>query len=143
MFQHHPGANFEERAWGHVKQWTTRAPMLALTNPDPALAFPAGTQLQPKVFVRNTSNKSYTANVRFNWYSGISFGKSGPSPIALNPHETRLIDVAALQKENVLPMEARWTSVILSAPTQPNELMAVAASYDKSLRYGAQTPFND
>lgn len=143
MFQHHPLAKFQERAWGGVRQWTTRAPMLALANPDPALAFPLGTQLQPKVFVRNASAKGYTADIRFNWYSGTSSGKSGITSIALKPHETRLVDVLAFQSQGLLPMDARWSSVIVSAPVQPDELTAVAASYDTTLRYGTQTPFND
>jgi hypothetical protein len=115
MFQHHPLAKFEERAWGGVRQWTTRAPMLALTNPDPALGFPAGTQLQPKVFVRNASGKGYTADIRFNWFSGTTTGRSGLTSIPLKPHETRLIDVSAFQSQGLLPMDARWSSVIISA----------------------------
>jgi hypothetical protein len=36
-----------------------------------------------------------------------------------------------------------WSQVTLTTDTQPEEVVAVAASYDDSLRYGAQTPFSD
>ena len=48
-----------------------------------------------------------------------------------------------MQEQNIIPTDAKWASVIISAPVKPDEFMAVAASYDKTLRYGAQTPFND
>jgi hypothetical protein len=51
--------------------------------------------------------------------------------------------VAALQTQKLLPADAHWASVIISAPVQPDDLMAVATSYDHSGRYGAQTPFSD
>jgi len=142
-FERHPDSKFEERSWGGVKQWTIRAPMLALTSPDPALALPSGAKLEPKVFVRNASAKSYTADIRFNWYSGSSSGKTAPMPIPLQAHETKLIDVAALQAQKTIPSDASWSSVLISAPIQPEELVAVAASFDKTLHYGTQTPFND
>lgn len=49
----------------------------------------------------------------------------------------------ALQKNQVIPVEAHWASVELTSAGRPNDLMATAASYDSTLRYGAQTPFND
>ena len=42
MFDQGPTANLEERDYAHTKVWTLRAPMLALSHPDPALAFPGG-----------------------------------------------------------------------------------------------------
>jgi len=51
--------------------------------------------------------------------------------------------LAALQAPKLIPADAHWAAVILSGPMQPDELMAVAASFDQTLRYGAQTPFND
>ena len=54
MFDQSPNTSLEERDYARTKVWTLRAPMLALTNPDPALAFPEGTTLQPQLFVRNT-----------------------------------------------------------------------------------------
>src|SRR5215469_12418472 len=120
-----------------------RAPMRALSNPDPALAFPAGTTLQPKVFIRNASGKAVTAHLRFNWRSATGSGRTSPLDLAFKANETRLVDVAALQAQKLLPSDANWASVILSAPVLPDELLAVAASYDQTGRYGAQTPFSD
>jgi hypothetical protein len=143
MFDRNPDSTFAERSWGGVKEWTTRAPMLALSDPDPTLGFPAGTTLQPKVLVRNTSAKTYTAHIRFNWRSAVTTGKSAPIELKFRPNETRSVDVAALQAQKLLPADAHWAAVIISAPVQPDDLMAVATSYDHSGRYGAQTPFND
>ncbi len=51
--------------------------------------------------------------------------------------------MAALQDGKTLPQNAQWSSVILTTNALPGEVVAVAASYDQSLRYGAQTPFSD
>jgi hypothetical protein len=53
------------------------------------------------------------------------------------------VDVKALQDDRTIPKEANWASIVLVTDCAPDDLMAVAASYDKSLRYGAQTPFSD
>jgi hypothetical protein len=47
MFRHDPSSTLFSRSFGGVKEWTTRAPMLALSDPDLALGLPAGTTLQP------------------------------------------------------------------------------------------------
>jgi len=143
MFRHDPRTTLFSRSFDGMKEWTTRAPMLALSDPDPALGFPVGTTLQPKVFIRNPSGKSYTAHIRFNWRSATASGKSAPLDLPFKANETRVIDVDALQAQKLLPADAYWASVILSAPVLPDELLAVAASYDQSGRYGAQTPFSD
>ena len=67
---------------------------------------------------------------------------AGPS-FRLGGFETHQVDVAALQASQVLPKDAVWTSVILATNGLPEEVVALAASYDKTLRYGAQTPFSD
>ena len=100
MFRHDPSTTLLSRSFGGVKEWTTRAPMLALSNPDPALGFPAGTTLQPKVFIRNASNKAVTAHLRFNWRSATTSGKTAPVDLAFKPNETKLVDVASLQAQN-------------------------------------------
>jgi len=143
MFQHDPSTTLLSRSFGGVKEWTARAPMLALSTPDPALGFPAGTKLQPKVFIRNTSSKTLTAHLRFNWRSATTSGKSTPLDLPLKANETQVIDVTALQAQKLLPADANWAAVILSASVLPDELLAVAASYDETGRYGAQTPFSD
>ncbi len=126
-----------------VKTWTTRAPMLALASPDPGLGFPQGTVLQPEIFVRNTTAAPVAADLRFNWRSDANSGSAVGPTLQLAPYETRLVDVAALQKNQVIPVEAHWASVELASSGRPNDIMATAASYDGTLRYGTQTPFND
>lgn len=143
MFKHDPGIALSSRTFGGVTEWTTRAPMLALSNPDPALGFPAGTTLQPKVFIRNASTKTVTAHLRFNWRSATASGKGAPIDLAFKANETQVVDVAALQSQKLLPADANWASVILSASVLPDELLAVAASYDQTGHLGAQTPFSD
>jgi len=143
MFDHDPTTKLEERDFAKTSTWTTRAPMLALSNPDPALAFPPGTILRPQLFVRNATGKAIDASLRFNWRDGSRAGSAPGLDISLNPFETRRVDVAALQNQGELPKQANWASVILTTNSLPDEVMAVAASYDDTMRYGAQTPFND
>ena len=143
MFTHDPASTLSSRSFGGVKEWTTRAPMLALSDPDPALGFPVGTTLQPKVFIRNASGKAFTVHIRFNWRSATASGKTSPLDLALKPNETQVIDVAALQAQKLLPADAQWAAAILSAPVLPDDLLAVAASYNPTGRYGTQTPFSD
>jgi len=143
MFDYNPNAKLEERDYARTAIWTLRAPMLALSNPDPALAFPPDTKLLPQLLLRNTTAKPIDAALRFNWRTAGSTGKAPGPAVRLAPYETRRIDVAALQEAAILPKEANWTSVILTTNSKPDELMAVAASYDSTLRYGAQTPFSD
>jgi hypothetical protein len=146
MFDRDPNEQVAPRSGPPTEEdkiWTTRAPMLALTNPDAALGFPADTVLQPRIFVRNTTSKAIAASVRFNWRSDDKSGSSNLATLAVAAHGTQLVDISALQKNKVIPAEAHWASVELSAPSQPNDLVAVAASYDASLRHGTQTPFND
>jgi hypothetical protein len=143
MFDHDPNARLEERDFAKTAVWTLRAPMLALSSPDPALAFPPGTSLRPQLFIRNTTGKPVDAALRFNWRADSTSGKAAGPVLRLNPYETRRIDVAALQNSGLLPKQANWTSVTLTTNGPPDEVMAVAASYDDTLRYGAQTPFSD
>jgi hypothetical protein len=144
MFDQDPRVTIQERAWGGLKDWTIRAPMLALTHPDPALGFPRDTTLQPQVFVRNTTPQPQTAQLHFNWRSATSSGRTRGISLSLKPYQTQLVDVAALQTQKLLPPEAQWASVFIGIPgVQPDQILAVATSYDKTGRYGAQTPFSD
>jgi hypothetical protein len=143
MFDYDPKAQIADRDHAGTGVWTLRAPMLALSNPDPALAFPVGTTLRPQIFVRNTAAKPINASLLFNWRSEATTGKAKGPVLRLNPFETRRIDVAALQDATTLPQDAHWASVTLTTDSQPREVVAVAASYDSSLHYGAQTPFTD
>jgi len=143
MFNRQLSAKIESRDFAHTGIWTQRAPMLALLNPDPALNFPAGTVLLPQIFVRNATGRKVAANLRFVWRNENSIGNAIGPKLTLNPFETRRIDVSALQSSGVLPTNAHWASVVLTSDGPPDELFAVTASYDSTLRYGAQTPFSD
>ena len=143
MFDHGANAKLAERDFAGTGIWTLRAPMLALSNPDPALAFPPATILRPQLFIRNTTPKPIDVALRFNWRMASTTGKALGPPLHLFPYETRRIDVAAQQDGNTLPKGANWTSVTLTSNALPDELNAVAASYDETLKYGAQTPFSD
>jgi hypothetical protein len=143
MFDYDPKAKLEERDFAKTGVWALRAPMLALSNPDPALSFPSGTTLRPQLFIRNTTGKPVDAALSFNWRSASTTGKAAGPQARLNPYETRRIDIGALQDGATLPKQANWTSVTLTTKGPPDEIMAVAASYDETLRYGAQTPFSD
>jgi len=143
MFDHDPNATIEQRDNAKTATWTLRAPMLALTNPDPVMAFPEGTTLQPQLFVRNTTGKPQSASLRFNWKGDTTTGKSQGPSLQLRPYETRRVDVAALQDGAILPKDAHWTSVTITTNSLPDEVMAIAASYDATLQHGAQTPFSD
>jgi hypothetical protein len=144
MFDYNPATKLEERDYAETSVWTLRAPMLALSNPDPALAFLPGTKLQPQLFLRNTTANLINATLRFNWRTAAgATGKAQGPTLRLNPYETRRVDVAALQDGKTLPADANWAAVTITTDSKPDELMAVAASYDATLRYGAQTPFTD
>jgi hypothetical protein len=104
---------------------------------------PPGTSLRPQLFIRNATGKPVDTALRFNWRTASSTGQAPGPQLHLFPYQTRLIDVAALQNNGLLPKQANWTSVTLTTNGLPDEVMAVAASYDDTLRYGAQTPFSD
>ena len=143
MFDRDPKAQVAERDFARTSIWTLRAPMLALQHPDPALSFPSGTALQPKLFIRNTTDRIVNTALQFNWRSESATGKATGPALALQPYETRLIDVSALPASQSPPPEAHWAAIAMKTTGLPDEVMAVAASYDETLRYGAQTPFSD
>jgi hypothetical protein len=143
MFDHDPKAPLSQRDFARTSVWTMRAPMLALSDPDPALNFPSGTQLKPRIVIRNTTGTVATVRLQFHWRKADVTGKVMGPTLLLRPYETRQIDVTSLQSDHTLPSDANWTSVYLMTNGRPDEVMAVAASYDETLRYGAQTPFSD
>lgn len=143
MFDYDPSTKLEARDYAEKGRWTTRAPMLALSNPDPVLAFPANTILQPMVLLRNTTRKSVKVDVSFHWRNAVRDGRASIPQLTLAPFESRKIDVQDLQLKGTLPLDAYWAQVSVTTDTLPDEVTAVAASYDATLRYGAQTPFSD
>lgn len=122
---------------------TLRAPMLALSAPDPVLAFPEGTTLRPKVFLRNATGTALAFAATLNWRTAQTSGSVALPGAPLSPGETRLIDIAALQAANQVPASANWATVALKYEGIPGDLVAVASSFDSTGRYGLQTPFSE
>ncbi len=143
MFDHNPVTARETHDYARTGVWTTRAPMLALTHPDAALLLPVDTVLKPKLMLRNTTNAPLKAKLSLHWKRAEEAGRVQLPELTLGPNETRIVDVGALQEQGLIPLSAAWAQVTLSADAAPDNLMAVATSYDENLRYGAQTPFSD
>lgn len=143
MFDRDPAAKLEERTWAGNKQWTMWAPMLALRSPDPAVGFPAGTVLEPTIFVYNPTGKTAPASTTLSWRSDSATGKVSLPAMRLKPFETKRIEIGPMQKQLGIPADAHWALVTLRSAASPDDLIAVAASYDSTGRYGAQTPFSD
>jgi hypothetical protein len=143
MIDRDPTAKLEERTWAGNKQWTMWAPMLALHTPDPAAGFPAGTIVDPIIFLRNATARRQSASIALSWRGDSAKGRAAMPEIILQPFETRQLDIGAMQKQMGIPEEAHWALVTLTSPSSPDDLLAVAASYDSTGRYGAQTPFSD
>ncbi|MGC2322379.1 MAG: hypothetical protein WA463_07090, partial [Terriglobales bacterium] len=91
---------------------------------------------------RNASANAFTAQLTFNWRSDAGNGK-GTAAVPMQPYETRVVDVAALQAKGTIPANAQWAYVSITAPIRPDDLLAVAASFDSAGKLGAQTPFSD
>jgi hypothetical protein len=142
MFDYNPSSRLEERDYAHTNVWTLRAPMLALSHPDPALAFPEGTVLRPQLFVRNALAKPVNITLGFNWHNASASGKTAGPAFRLGPYETRRVDVGALQTANMLPKNANWACVVLTTSGLPDEVVAVAASYDETLRVHQRDQFS-
>ena len=143
MFDHDPRATPESRDYAKRSQWILRAPMLALSNPDPALAFPSSTTLKPKLFLRNVTATPVTASLTFHWRSASGQGDTTGPTIRILTNQTQEVDFFTLPDNQVPPRDAYWSTVTLTTDGKPDGVVAVAASYDDSLKYGAQTPFSD
>ena len=143
MFDADARVTLSERDYAHHGKWVTRAPMLALTTPDPALELPAWTQLQPMLLVRNTTAVPAKTDIQLHWRGATDSGRASLPAFTLSPFETKLIRIDNLQASGLLPLTAYWAQVSIATDTLPDQVMAVAASYDSTLRYGAQTPFSD
>jgi hypothetical protein len=143
MFSRDPMAKFENRVWAGNQQWTLWAPMLALRTPDPVVGFPRGTMLEPTVLIHNTTAKTITANMSLDWRGDSTKGKAKLDLLTLKPFETLHLNIGSMQSQLAIPDDAHWALVTLTTPASPDDLIAVAASYDSTGRYGAQTPFSD
>ncbi|HEV2224274.1 MAG TPA: hypothetical protein VGR84_14855 [Candidatus Acidoferrales bacterium] len=143
MYDHDASTTLAERDFAKTGSWTLHAPMLALSVPDPVLEFPAGTVLQPQLLIRNATAKPLDANLSFEWKRGAQTGVSAGPSLSLGPYQTQNVDVAVLQHSGTVPLDANWAAVKLTTNGTPGDVMAIASSYDKTLKYGAQTPFSD
>lgn len=143
MYDHNPTVTLAQRDFAKTGVWTLRAPMLALMDPDPALEFPAGTVLQPTLLIRNTTSAPANASLSFEWKNSMATGSAVGPALHLSPHQTQEVDVASLQSNGVLPIDANWAEVKLTTTGKPGDIMAIASSYDKTVKYGAQTSFSD
>ncbi len=119
------------------------APMMALSQPDQGLGFPNGTQLLPRIFLRNAGPAPTQVAMSVDWRSDAKSGELALSPLALSPGEVKVINLADDQKSGQIPPDASWGTLKLAYTGRRADLVAVAVSYDKSNRYGLQTPFSE
>ncbi|HLH09409.1 MAG TPA: hypothetical protein VKW78_19380 [Terriglobales bacterium] len=141
MFYYDAHTTKAEHAWIRDEGWMLWAPMLALQTPDPALLFPASVRLQPIIFLENLASKPGNLQMRVYWRSASGSGKTNSQTVTLKAGEVQKIDVASQFKD--LPSNANWATVSILSNTDPDQIVAMAASYDATGRYGAQTPFSD
>jgi hypothetical protein len=119
-----------------------RAPMMALSQPDPGLGFPDGTQLVPRIFLRNAGTAPTQVSATVDWRSQIS-GTFAIPVFTLSPGEVRTIRLADYERPGQVPLDANWGLLKLAYTGRRADLVAVSVSYDKSNRYGLQTPFSE
>jgi hypothetical protein len=125
------------------RQHTVRAPMMALSTPDPTLGLPAGTSLVPQILLRNTSSAPLTAIITLDWRSAATSGRL-PVPLpTLAANEVRVLNLADLAESGQLPADATWATVTVSHQGRSGDVVPVAVSYDGTGRYGLQTPFSE
>ncbi len=121
---------------------TLRAPMIALSTPDPALRLPSGTTLIPTVPLRNTTGSALAVRVVANWRNDGASGQSVIPVAPIRPQETRVLDLSKLQTAGIIPQAATWTALAVSYQGQEGDLVALANSYDSLGKYGLQSPFS-
>ena len=122
---------------------TTRAPMMALQNPDPALALGDGAALQPTVFLRNTTASPLSLSAGINWKSSTNQGHFDLPAQVLPANSVQTVDLTQFLGPKAIPADANWGTVILSYKGQPADLVAFATSFDVSGQHGVQTPFTE
>ncbi len=137
-----PNATVRDRTGSLGTLWTMRAPMLALSTPDPALGLPSGTVLQPAILVRNTTSKKISASLTLSWRGDSGKGQTNLPELELAPFATQQLQIGAIQKQLGIPNDAHWALVTLSANALPDDLIALASSRDSSGRYHLETKFS-
>jgi len=119
------------------------APMLALSQPDRGLGFPATTTLIPQIFLRNAGPDSTLVSLKVDWRNETKSGEFVLQPLTLASGAVTVVNVEDPQRSGQIPGDASWATVKLAYVGKKADLIPVAISYDKELRYGLQTPFSE
>jgi hypothetical protein len=132
---------FERDPNGEMGQITMRAPMLALRQPSPSLSFPSGTELQPRVLLRNASADAIAPLVTIVWKAPDA---TGVSTVNMQPIQPGQLRVASLNDDATpaIPENANWAGVSVTYVGRLGDVVPITASYDQTGRYGTQTPFS-
>jgi hypothetical protein len=113
-----------------------RAPIVALSTPDPMLGMPTGTVLVPTVFVRNTTSSSMPFRLTVSWSSAQAHGSYPVLSDSLAPGEARRIDLSSIQQQKAIPPESRWATVSIDFTGREFDVIAVNSSYDSAGKFG-------
>lgn len=106
LFQREP----EETSGKHV----LRAPMIALSQPDPGLGFPAGTTLIPRIFLRNAGQSAEQLSATINWRSESDSGNLALPGLILKSGDIKVLNLADYQSAGQIPPDATWATVSLA-----------------------------
>ncbi len=142
MVSRDPSATIRTRTGSDAKQWTMRAPMLALPAPDPATGIPAGIVLQPTILVRNTTARNISADIALSWRGDAAKGQVKLPGMQLAPFATKQLQIGAMQEQLGIPNDAHWALVTLTTNALPDDLIAAAVSRDATGRYHVDTNFS-
>jgi hypothetical protein len=132
---------FERNPEDKIRQVTLRAPMMALSSPDPALFMPQETVLKPRVFLRNAAPEPLKLSASLRWRADDLTGVVEVGNFELAPNATQTIDISQLQENDRIPRTASWGTMTVRYQGRYGDLVSIAASYEKEGRYGLQTPF--
>jgi hypothetical protein len=82
------------------------------------------------------------SDIAIDWRNQTS-GTFDLPTLSLAPGEVKRIRLGDYQLAGQIPSDANWATVRLSYTGRRADLVAVATSYDKTHRYGLQTPFSE
>ncbi|HSA92807.1 MAG TPA: hypothetical protein VLE48_07335 [Terriglobales bacterium] len=119
------------------------AAMVALANPDPALALPEKTVLNPELLLRNASAGIRGVTLSASWREGNKWGVADLGQVQLGSNETRSVDLSTYQQDGIIPAGAHWAAVRLNYRGARGDLVAISATHDPAFRYVLQSPFTD
>jgi hypothetical protein len=126
------------------KQFTIRASMVAMAHPDPALALPAETRLQPRIFLYNSTEHPIIAHLLVDWHSATDWGRKPVPDLTIAPGATQILSLAESDEQQLgIPTTATWGSVEISYASDDGDLVALEASPSTDAKYLVQTPFTD